>query len=145
MFKFCPTSTLECNKITLVLHLGRLLYLHRGSSCDCIIHSTNHFFFKKHPRTKGNFVTHSKYALTNHCRISDTLVVKVADFGLSRDVKETDIYKMKETTKLPVKWMAIECLDRKIYTTASDVVSTPSLHSLLKMLLQSLYFRACTK
>ena len=56
-------------------------------------------------------------------RVSENLVVKVADFGLSRDVHDTDIYRMKETGKLPVKWMAVECLERKTFTTMSDVVS----------------------
>ncbi|XP_072025627.1 uncharacterized protein [Amphiura filiformis] len=58
-----------------------------------------------------------------NCMVSENLVVKVADFGLSRDVHETDIYRMKETRKLPVKWMAIENLDRKIFTSKSDVWS----------------------
>ena len=47
--------------------------------------------------------------------------MKVADFGLARDIYKNEFY-MKETTGLlPVKWMAPESLFDKIYTSSSDV------------------------
>ncbi len=50
-------------------------------------------------------------------------IVKVADFGLSRDLFDSDYYTMTDLeTPLPVRWMALEAIDNKTYTTMSDVV-----------------------
>lgn len=52
--------------------------------------------------------------------------IKVADFGLSRDVYERDYYSCdNRQTKLPVKWMALESLEKGIYNSKTDVVSHP--------------------
>ena len=53
------------------------------------------------------------------------MMVKVADFGLSRDVYVSDYYVMKESgsARLPVKWFAPEALFDKMFTEKSDVVS----------------------
>jgi len=49
--------------------------------------------------------------------------VKVADFGLSRDVYERDYYSCdNRKIKLPVKWMALESLEKGIYSSKTDVV-----------------------
>ncbi len=49
--------------------------------------------------------------------------MKIADFGLSRDMNESDYYISKDAkAKLPVKWMAPESLGRKIYNEKTDVV-----------------------
>lgn len=48
-------------------------------------------------------------------------VIKISDFGLSRDVYEGDTYLKKSKGPVPVKWMAIESLEDHIYTTRSDV------------------------
>ena len=56
-------------------------------------------------------------------RMDDNYCVKVADFGLSRDVYEKEYYSSRDkTTKLPVKWMAPESLDFGMYSSKSDVV-----------------------
>ena len=50
--------------------------------------------------------------------------VKVADFGLSRDIYERDYYSSdNRKSKLPVKWMALESLEKGIYNSKTDVVS----------------------
>jgi serine/threonine protein kinase len=50
--------------------------------------------------------------------------VKVADFGLSRDIYERDYYSSdNRRNKLPVKWMAPESLEKGIYTSKTDVWS----------------------
>lgn len=58
------------------------------------------------------------------CRLDDDMLVKVADFGLSRDIYESDYYSSDDRkAKLPVKWMALESLEKGIYSTRTDVVS----------------------
>ncbi|XP_076346582.1 proto-oncogene tyrosine-protein kinase receptor Ret-like isoform X2 [Tachypleus tridentatus] len=48
-------------------------------------------------------------------------VIKISDFGLSRDVYEGDTYLKKTKGRVPVKWMALESLEDHIYTSKSDV------------------------
>jgi len=49
--------------------------------------------------------------------------VKVADFGLSRDIYERDYYSSdNRKSKLPVKWMSLESLEKGIYNSKTDVV-----------------------
>lgn len=59
-----------------------------------------------------------------NCMLDENLIVKVADFGLSRDIYERDYYSSdNKKAKLPVKWMAIESLEKSIYSTKTDVWS----------------------
>ncbi|XP_075553638.1 hepatocyte growth factor receptor-like [Dermacentor variabilis] len=59
-----------------------------------------------------------------NCMLSEDFIVRVADFGLSRDVYEKDYYSGdNKKTKLPVKWMAPESLEKGIYTHKTDVWS----------------------
>lgn len=44
-----------------------------------------------------------------------------ADFGMTRDVYETDYYRKGGKGLLPVRWMAPESLKDGIFTTHSDV------------------------
>ena len=56
-------------------------------------------------------------------RLDEDFKVLVADFGLSRDVYEKDYYSCEsKKTMLPVKWMAVECLEKGKYSSKSDVV-----------------------
>ena len=52
------------------------------------------------------------------------LLVKVADFGLSRDVYVQDYYKAQNEVPLPVKWLAPEALFDREFNTKTDVVSS---------------------
>ena len=58
-------------------------------------------------------------------RVNDRGIVKVADFGLSRQLISREYYKVENgATPVPVRWMAPECLAAKLFTTKSDVVSS---------------------
>lgn len=59
------------------------------------------------------------------CRLDENFTVKVADFGLARDVYDKEYYSVHNKTgaKLPVKWMALESLQTQKFTTKSDVVT----------------------
>eukprot|EP00092_Neocalanus_flemingeri_P041331 GFUD01045005.1.p1 GENE.GFUD01045005.1~~GFUD01045005.1.p1 ORF type:complete len:884 (-),score=253.97 GFUD01045005.1:246-2897(-) len=50
-------------------------------------------------------------------------VVKIADFGLARDIEESDYYRKIGEAKLPVLWMSPESLFDGVSTTMSDVWS----------------------
>jgi len=49
--------------------------------------------------------------------------VKIGDFGLSRDIYAKHYYKSKNKVPLPLKWMAIECIQSGFYSTETDVWS----------------------
>ncbi|XP_034179650.1 fibroblast growth factor receptor homolog 1 isoform X1 [Osmia lignaria lignaria] len=55
--------------------------------------------------------------------VSDEYVLKIADFGLARDIHCHDYYRKTTDGRLPVKWMAPEALFHRVYTTQSDVWS----------------------
>ena len=63
--------------------------------------------------------------LSPFLRIDQHLCVKVADFGLSRDIYSSEYYRVTDGKRpLPVKWLALESLDAGVFTTKSDVVRT---------------------
>ncbi|CAF1659167.1 unnamed protein product [Adineta steineri] len=54
--------------------------------------------------------------------VNKDLICKVADFGLSREIDEGDSYTTKGG-KIPIRWTAIEAIDYRKFTSASDVWS----------------------
>ncbi|KJE92760.1 TKL protein kinase, variant [Capsaspora owczarzaki ATCC 30864] len=57
-----------------------------------------------------------------NCLVGAGLAVKISDFGLSRSLAaESDYYRMQTKGRLPVKWMAPECLLFRKFTHQSDV------------------------
>ncbi|KAJ7377511.1 hypothetical protein OS493_028494 [Desmophyllum pertusum] len=55
--------------------------------------------------------------------VGEDHVMKVADFGLARDIYKSDMYVKTTSGVLPVKWMALESLFDRVYTEKSDVWS----------------------
>ena len=79
------------------------------------------------------------YVICNCYRVDENLTVKVADFGLSRDVYVTDYYVVSHSNPLPVKWLAPESLFDKVFSEKTDVVSnfdffTYVIHNYLKIM-----------
>ncbi|XP_053996085.1 insulin-like peptide receptor [Hylaeus anthracinus] len=58
-----------------------------------------------------------------NCMISKNLVCKIGDFGMARDIYETDYYKIGRKGLLPIRWMAPENLSDGVFTSDSDVWS----------------------
>ncbi|XP_051060688.1 macrophage-stimulating protein receptor isoform X2 [Phodopus roborovskii] len=60
-----------------------------------------------------------------NCMLDESFTVKVADFGLARDVLDKEYYSVRQQrhARLPVKWMALESLQTYRFTTKSDVWS----------------------
>lgn len=70
--------------------------------------------------TKG--FLHRDLAARN-CMLGDDLRVCVADFGLSKEIYNSNYYRQNVAIRVPIKWMAIESLSESVYTTKSDVWS----------------------
>ncbi|KAL6458477.1 hypothetical protein MHYP_G00337070 [Metynnis hypsauchen] len=60
-----------------------------------------------------------------NCMLDESFTVKVADFGMARDIFDKEYYSIQDhkRAKLPIKWMAIESLQTQKFTTKSDVWS----------------------
>ena len=58
-----------------------------------------------------------------NCMVCDDLTVKIGDFGMTRDIYETDYYRKGTKGLLPVRWMAPESLKDGVFTCFSDVWS----------------------
>ena len=58
-----------------------------------------------------------------NCMVAVDFTVKIGDFGMARDIYETDYYRKGGKGLLPVRWMAPESLRDGLFTTASDVWS----------------------
>nr|QHI00146.1 insulin-like peptide receptor [Sepiella japonica] len=73
------------------------------------------------------YLTDKKYVhrdlAARNCMVSSDCVVKIGDFGMTRDIYETDYYRKGGNALLPVRWMAPESLKDGIYTSLSDVWS----------------------
>ncbi|XP_034240157.1 insulin-like growth factor 1 receptor [Thrips palmi] len=51
------------------------------------------------------------------------MTVKIGDFGMTRDIYETEYYRKGSKGLMPVRWMAPESLKDGVFTSASDVWS----------------------
>ena len=53
--------------------------------------------------------------------VGEDYVMKIADFGLARDIYKSELYLKANSGVLPMKWMAIESLFLREYSEKSDV------------------------
>lgn len=55
--------------------------------------------------------------------LAENNVVKICDFGLAKTMYKDNNYKKKGGELLPIKWMAIESIRDRIFSTQSDIWS----------------------
>ena len=60
---------------------------------------------------------------TRNCLVGKNLQVKIADFGLSRDVYSSDYFRLGDSELLPVRWMPPEAIMYSKFTVDSDIWS----------------------
>ena len=72
-----------------------------------------HFFTNKHNPS------HTFYYFF---RLDEDLMVKVSDFGLAKELNETNYVMHDKTKQLPIRWMSVEAMVKGIFTIKSDVV-----------------------
>jgi len=53
--------------------------------------------------------------------VGEDYIMKIADFGLARDIYKDEFYLKNTTGLLPIKWMSPESVFDRVYTTSSDV------------------------
>uniref|UniRef100_H2XNP4 Tyrosine-protein kinase receptor n=2 Tax=Ciona intestinalis TaxID=7719 RepID=H2XNP4_CIOIN len=74
-----------------------------------------------------SYLSETKYVhrdlAARNCLVHEDLTVKIGDFGLTRDVYETDYYRIDSRGILPVRWMAPESLKDGVFDSRSDVWS----------------------
>lgn len=58
-----------------------------------------------------------------NCMVAADNTIKIGDFGLARDIYETDYYRKGDKGTLPIRWMAPESIRDGIFTSSSDMWS----------------------
>ncbi|XP_075690978.1 discoidin domain-containing receptor 2-like [Rhinoderma darwinii] len=58
---------------------------------------------------------------TRNCLVGNSHTIKIADFGMSRNLYSGDYYRIQGRAVLPIRWMAWESILLGKFTTSSDV------------------------
>ncbi|XP_056460655.1 discoidin domain-containing receptor 2 isoform X3 [Gadus chalcogrammus] len=58
---------------------------------------------------------------TRNCLVGKSYTIKIADFGMSRNLYSSDYYRIQGRAVLPIRWMSWESILLGKFTTASDV------------------------
>eukprot|EP00061_Rhincodon_typus_P011585 g36715.t1 len=58
---------------------------------------------------------------TRNCLVGKNYTIKIADFGMSRNLYSGDYYRIQGRAVLPIRWMSWESILLGKFTTASDV------------------------
>ena len=84
------------------------------------VHIYCHYFISMQEYLSSINIVHRDLACRN-ILVGEGKSLKITDFGLSREVE--DVYVKTTKGRLPLKWMALESIDAREFTTASDVWS----------------------
>ena len=110
----------------------------QGSSYDSLLDETHHHVPKldtveqlhvaKQVASGMTYISEAGYVhrdlATRNCLVGEHLVVKIADFGLTRNISvNEDYYKGSEHDAIPIRWMPCEAILYNKFTTESDVWS----------------------
>ncbi|NP_001158425.1 fibroblast growth factor receptor B isoform X1 [Saccoglossus kowalevskii] len=109
-----PNPDYDCEKTRLVNNYEPLLNKHLVSFAYQIAKAMEFLSSKR--------CIHRDLAARN-VLVAENNIMKVADFGLARDIQNIDYYRKTTDGRLPVKWMAPEALFDRKYSTESDVWS----------------------
>ena len=60
---------------------------------------------------------------SRNCLVGQNMVVKISDFGLSRDIYAADYYRMQTKSLVPLRWMPPESIFFGKFSAESDVWS----------------------
>ena len=58
-----------------------------------------------------------------NCLVNSSRTIKLADFGMTRQMFQSDYYRFSRRGMLPVRWMSPESLADGIFTPMSDIWS----------------------
>ncbi|XP_058271900.1 macrophage colony-stimulating factor 1 receptor isoform X2 [Hemibagrus wyckioides] len=99
----------------------------RGAGDPSALNIQHLLHFSNHVAQGLNFLAsknciHRDVAARN-VLVSDSLVAKICDFGLARDIMNDANYVVRGNARLPVKWMSPESIFECLYTVQSDVWS----------------------
>lgn len=71
------------------------------------------------------YLAHKKFVhrdlAARNCMVAADMTVKIGDFGMTRDIYETDYYRKGGKGMLPVRWMSPESLRDGKFDSKSDV------------------------
>ncbi|XP_016375182.1 NT-3 growth factor receptor-like [Sinocyclocheilus rhinocerous] len=60
---------------------------------------------------------------TRNCLVGNGLLVKIGDFGMSRDIYSTDYYRVGGHTMLPIRWMPPESIMYRKFTSVIECIT----------------------